>query len=187
MTNLPLQARVERLETEVRRWRRVVTLVALAGMVGMGVGARAGQSPSVIRVRGVVVIDSAGRERIFIGAPVPDPSEGRRSSPSVGLTVNDTNGYERFGFGLQESGRFVMGFDAPPGTGDDRNRERITLVADDGGGAYIRFLDRRTRAQAFLRLGEDNAAYLDFLNWTDGSIHTRRFGFGVDTILTQAR
>jgi hypothetical protein len=37
-----------------------------------------------------------------------------------------------------------MGFDAPRGKGDDRNGERITIVADETGGGYIRFLDRRT-------------------------------------------
>src|SRR6266699_5695064 len=74
-----------------------------------------------------------------------------------------------------------MGFDAPPHTGDDRNRERITLVADERGGAYVRMLDRRTRAQAFLRLGDDDAAYLEFLRWTDGVIQTRRLGFGPDS------
>ncbi len=65
----------------------------------------------------------------------------------------------------------------------DRNRERITLVADERGGAYVRILDRRTRAQAFLRLGDDDAAYLEFLRWTDGVIQTRRLGFGPDTVL----
>ena len=34
--------------------------------------------------------------------------------------------------------------DAPPGTGDPRNRERITLAADEKGGAHVRFLNRKT-------------------------------------------
>ncbi len=75
----------------------------------------------------------------------------------------------------------------PGVTGDDRNRERITLVADHGGGAYIRFLDRGTRAKAFLRLEQNDGVYLDFLHWTDTSIRTRRLGFGVDTLLSESR
>ena len=187
MTNRSLQDRVARLEAELRQWRRVAVTLGLCAVALVSMAAVAIQRPALIRVRGLIVVDSAGRERIFLGAPVPDPREGRRISPSVGLTVNDSTGNERFGFGLQSNGQFVMGFDAPIHTGDDRNRERITLVADEQGGSYIRLLDRRTRAQAFLRLGDDDAAYLDFLHWTDAAIQTRRIGFGPDTLLSQAK
>ncbi len=181
-----LELRVQRVEAEARRWR----LLSISGFTALGLLLLAGaawQRPGVVRVRGLIVVDSAGRERIFLGAPVPDPREGPRISPSVGLTINDSAGNERFGLGLQRNGRLVMGFDAPPNTGDDRNRERITLVADHGGGAYIRFLDRGTRAKAFLRLEQNDGVYLDFLHWTDTSIRTRRLGFGVDTLLSESR
>ncbi len=187
MTTRSLEHRVEGLEVQVRWWRRLAVALAVGGLILASLAAVTGQAPSVLRVRGLIVVDSAGRERIFLGAPVPDPQEGKRISPSVGLTVNDSAGNERFGLGLQSNGRFTMGFDAPPHTGDDRNRERITLVADEQGGAYVRMLDRRTRAQAFLRLGDDDAAYLEFLPWTDGVIQTRRLRFGPDTLLLQAR
>ena len=187
MTTRSLEHRVESLEVQVRWWRRLTVALAVCGLILASLAAVTGQAPSVLRVRGLVVVDSAGRDRIFLGAPVPDPREGKRISPSVGLTVNDSAGNERFGLGLHSNGRFTMGFDAPPHTGDDRNRERITLVADERGGAYVRILDRRTRAQAFLRLGDDDAAYLEFLRWTDGVIQTRRLGFGPDTVLSQAR
>ena len=187
MTTRSLEHRVESLEVQVRWWRRLAVAPAVCGLILASLAAVTGQAPSVLRVRGLVVVDSAGRDRIFLGAPVPDPREGKRISPSVGLTVNDSAGNERFGLGLHSNGRFTMGFDAPPRTGDDRNRERITLVADERGGAYVRILDRRTRAQAFLRLGDDDAAYLEFLRWTDGVIQTRRLGFGPDTVLSQAR
>ena len=54
----------------------------------------------------------------------------------------------------------VMGFDAPPGTGDDRNRERINIVADEKGGAHIRFLDRRTSVASRMYLDEQNQVWL---------------------------
>jgi hypothetical protein len=57
------------------------------------------------------------------------PGDNRR----IGLRINDPNGAERFGASYMEDGRVVLGLDAPPGTGDDRNRERINLVADEKG------------------------------------------------------
>jgi hypothetical protein len=187
MPTLPLERRVENLEAETRRWRRIAGLGALGVLALVVLAGSSVQQPDVLRVRGVIVVDAAGHERIFLGAPVPDPREGRRISPSVGLTINDSAGNERFGFGLQQNGRLVMGFDAPPNTGDDRNRERITLVADENGGAHLRFLDRRTRARAFLRLADDDAVYLDFLNWAGSDIKTRRLGFGLDTLFSHTR
>jgi hypothetical protein len=53
-----------------------------------------------------------------------------------------------------------MGFDAPRGTGDDRNRERINIVADSRGGASIRFLNRQTSVAGYLLLSSDDNLYL---------------------------
>src|SRR5207247_10110957 len=158
MTTRLLEHRVERLEVQVRWWRRLAAALAVGGLTVRSLAAVTGQAPSVLRVRGLVVVDSAGRDRIFLGAPVPDPREGKRISPSVGLTVNDSAGNERFGLGLQSNGRFTMGFDAPPHTGDDLNRERITLAADARCGPCVRVVDRRTRAEAVARLGDCAAA-----------------------------
>jgi hypothetical protein len=65
----------------------------------------------------------------------------------------------RFGVAFMNEGSLVMGFDAPPGTGDDRNRERINLVADEKGGAHIRFLDRRTSVVSRMYLDEQNRGW----------------------------
>jgi hypothetical protein len=74
-----------------------------------------------------------------------------------------------------------MGFDAPRGKGDDRNRERINIVADDEGLGYIRLLGRDTWAKAFLRLDADNQAYLDFVDFPPGKSLRRRFGLRGET------
>jgi hypothetical protein len=95
----------------------------------------------------------------------------------VGLVINDANGFERFGLGLMENGNVGMGFDAPPGTGDPRNRERINVVADSGGGAYVRFLDRKTFVPARLILDADDRFYLEFLDVKEGTIRARRLSF----------
>jgi hypothetical protein len=84
---------------------------------------------------------------------------------------------ERFAVGLQANGRVVMGFDAPPGTGDPRNRERITLVADAAGGAYLRFLNRKTQVPGRLVLDDNDQFYLEFLEFTDAKVTTKRIGF----------
>ena len=113
----------------------------------------------------------------MIGSPVPDPKEGKRLNPSTGMVINDINGYERFGLGLTQDNRMGMGFDAPPGKGDDRNRERINIVADDNGGAYLRFLNRKTGVVGRLILDAEDQFYLEFLDFPVGKVLSRRIGF----------
>ncbi len=186
-SSLSLEERFAHLEHRVTRLRRINTaLVAAALLVGVSAW-RPAAPPPVLRVRGLVVVDDKGRDRIVLGAPVPDVKEGKRSAPGTGLVVNDTAGYERFGLNLFPDGRLVMGLDAPPHTGDDRNRERISLVADKAGGAYIRFLDRKTQAKAFLSLDDDDQVYLDLLDWDASTIRSRRVGARGDTNTVEKR
>jgi hypothetical protein len=96
------------------------------------------------------------------------------------MTINDSTGLERFGLSLASTGSMGMGFDAPLGTGDDRNRERINIVADGEGGSYIRFLNRQTSIAGFLRLGDDDRMWLEFLDVQPSSIVQRRIGFTGD-------
>jgi FtsP/CotA-like multicopper oxidase with cupredoxin domain len=120
----------------------------------------------VIKTRGVIIVDEKGRERVILGAPMPDPPvEGRkRVHPGHGMMILDPEGYERFGVGLLDNGQMSMGFDAPPGKGDDRNRERLHFIADPEGGATIRFLNRKTSVPGRIRLGEDDNLYLEFID-----------------------
>lgn len=119
----------------------------------------------VIKTRSLIIVDEQGRDRILMGAPMPDPPhEGKRVSPSNGMMILDPEGYERFGVGLMDSGVMGMGFDAPRGKGDDRNRERLHFIADPEGGAMIRFLNKKTSVPGWLRLGEDDNLYLEFID-----------------------
>lgn len=119
----------------------------------------------IIKARGIIIVDEQGRERVILGAPVPDPpKEGKRINPAHGMIILDPNGYERFGVGLMDNGQMGMGFDAPPGKGDDRNRERLHFIADPEGGAMIRFLNRKTSVPGWLRLGDDDNLYLEFID-----------------------
>jgi hypothetical protein len=123
----------------------------------------------IVKTRGVVIVDEQNRQRVILGAPVPDSpreaSEGKkRVNPAHGMIIIDQNGYERFGVGLMDNGQMAMGFDAPPGTGDERNRERLHLIADKDGGAMIRFLNRKTSVPGWIRLAEDDKLYMEFID-----------------------
>jgi hypothetical protein len=179
-------ARLSSLERQLRRTRAFLAATVSVGLCISLIAWRSGE-PEVLRVRGIIVVDAQGRERIHLGSPVPDPIEGRRVQAATGLVINDTLGLERFGLSLFPNGRVVMGFDAPRGTGDDRNRERVSIVADERGNGYVRLLDRQTRARAFLRLGDDDEVSLDLLDWRDREIAVRRLRARSDTIEVRPR
>jgi hypothetical protein len=131
----------------------------------------------IIHAKGLVIEDDKGRNRIILGSPVPNPIEGQRSSSESGMIINDTAGFERFGLGLQSNGRFVLGLDAPVNKGDNTNRERITLVADENGSAYIRFLNRRTLAVGLLQLDDSDLFSLKFVQMDSNKIKIRQYAF----------
>jgi hypothetical protein len=139
---------------------------------------QSGQIPPVIKARGLVIVDEQGRDRIVLGSPIPDTKDGKRINPAHGMAILDPNGYERFGVGLMDNGQMAMGFDAPRGTGDDRNTERLHFVADADGGAMIRFLNRKTGVPGWIRLGEDDKLYLEFLDVQPdkNKVYRRRIG-----------
>lgn len=187
-----LNARIEKLEKRSRLQNGLAIVLGAALLLGsMTSLSTAAQNRAaeakLIRARAIIIEDEQGRDRIVFGSPVPNPKEGQRSSPSTGLVINDADGYERFGLGLRADGSMGMGFDAPPGTGDPRNRERINIVADSKGGAFLRFLNRRTEAAGFLRLDDDGRLALDFLNFTDKSIQTKRMTFSGERTSEQKR
>lgn len=185
-TTVDLLLRVETLERQIR-WRNrlgtaLAVLAALAAASSLGLTA---QDSGNLRVRSLIVEDERGRERIVLGAPLP--GDGRNTNLRSGIRINDPNGVERFGVMLFEDGRMVMGLDAPPGKGDDRNRERINLVADQDGGAYIRFLDRRTLIAGRLVLSPDNKLWLEFLDVTDRETVRKRLSVSGEETTREAR
>jgi len=159
--NDELRARLTALEVQARVFRTGFVLVIVL-MIGLQWMPRptAQTSTDPLRVRGVIVEDSSGRPRVVLG-----PMDARSSIRGMGLRINDLNGVERFGLSLKENGSMGMGFDAPPGTGDDRNPERINIVADETGGAFIRFLDRRTSVAARMSLDSENKVWLEFSDY----------------------
>jgi hypothetical protein len=129
--------------------------------------------------------EANGQPRVTIGAPLP--VDGRATNVRTGIRINDPNGAERFALYLLENGRMGMGFDAPPGKGDDRNRERINIVADEDGGAYIRFLDRRTSVPARIYLDDQNQVWVEFSDFTQNPTVRRRIGLKCEETVRSPR
>lgn len=96
------------LEKKLRRLTRIVIIVGLGWLMSLTVGLFAFLSirnnpptPDVLRVRGLVVVDEKGTDRIWIGAPVPDPSILGWRHPRgemSGIILLDEEGNERSGY-----------------------------------------------------------------------------------------
>ena len=176
-----LHARVAELERSVRRQRLGLLLLGVLACALVSIpSSQAQQGAETIRAKGLIIEDDSGRPRILLGAPLPSQGTGE---PRAGMRINDTRGFERLGLSLYDSGRMVVGIDAPPGTGSDLNRERITLVADAKGGGYIRFLDRTTSVPAVIYLDAENQVWLEFSDYKQTPPIRRRIGLkGEETI-----
>ena len=184
MTQEPdrILARLAHLERRVRVLQFGMAAVAAAALFG-GMSSRpAGQQPvDALRVRQLIVEDADARARMVLGY-LDAPGNRRR----LGMRINDAEGVERFGVSfIRDNGNMVMGFDAPPGKGDDRNRERLNLVADGEGGAHIRFLDRRTSVASRLYLDEQNRVWMSFSDFTQTPARVRRYGLSGEEVVRQ--
>ena len=101
-----------------------------------------------LKLRSLVIVDEEGKERIVIGAPIPDPVINgkpvhRRDIVAAGIQFKDPNGNERGGIASLKDGSFVVGID------DDSLNER----------AHLYFLPKRGSG---LLLG--NPAAKDFIS-----------------------
>jgi len=79
---------------------------------------------------GMLILSDDGFDRLVVGDPVPDPNIGRRIAPSTGMVINDSQGFERTGYGvLALNGRYNVGL----GLDTDRIEEGLSLVIHDDG------------------------------------------------------
>lgn len=184
-----LARRVESLERTVRRGRLVSAgLAAVLVAVALGGWVAGPRTQEVVRARTVIIEDARGRDRVVLGAPVPDALGTRRIASAMGMVINDSAGHERFGLGLmEETGVMTMGFDAAPGDGDPRNRERLNMGVDEDGMGYVRYLDKRTGLAGYLGLRVDDRVWLEFLYVTADSVARRRLGLAGDETVREAR
>jgi hypothetical protein len=95
--------RVNHLEQRLRLFQVVATLGAAvlgaAIFVALRPFVRSDRSRDVLWVRGLVIEDDKGRERVLIGAPVPKVPGRKREDDTVGLIVLGENGADRVALG----------------------------------------------------------------------------------------
>jgi hypothetical protein len=175
--------RIAALEKRVQYLTGAVAAL-LAILVILGTAAWMHQDASVLRARAIVLTDSLGRERIVLGAPVPEPP-GVRIAPTTGMVIRDSDGVERFGLGLFPDGMMSMGFDAPRIPGVHVNRERINIVAGPNGLANIRFLNRKSGVAGYLALTDDDNLYLQMNAMSAKGAVWRQIGAVNDTIVVR--
>jgi hypothetical protein len=181
MSDTLLNERLARLEQSLRRQRLVMSVlgaIAVSAWLMPVTGAQQAVSDT-IRTRTLIVEDVQGRPRIVMGAPLPSIG----GLPRSGIRINDPDGAERLGLNLFDDGRMVVGLDAPRGAGDDRNRERINLVADAKGGSTINFKDRRTYIVGRIYLDSANQLWMEFNDYASTPGISRRIGLTGDNAL----
>lgn len=157
---MDLVAEVRALHAEVARLQRRQRMAAIAGaalfiaLVAIGAAPRQATAPAappapsalpgvtahdgVLRVRGLVVVDAAGTDRVVIGAPVPDPIMlGRRfprGGPAHGLLLFDEEGNERGGYVTTDGYPNVLL------TVDNLANQAGMLLAEPAGGATLQLV-----------------------------------------------
>jgi hypothetical protein len=140
-TNFALRRDLNRLERQCRA-QRMLLILALACIAGLAisplrhpqpVAAQSAQpADGVLHVRGLVVEDPNGHERLRLGAPLPDPVihgvRRKRSGVVSGLLILDANGNERGGFVTADaSGEAFLGLDS-------EEEQKVLLLANPKGG-----------------------------------------------------
>jgi hypothetical protein len=176
-----MDSRLDRLEAQNRRLQLAVATLAALLVASVAVVRPSAQQPDILRAKGLVIVDDAGRQRIVLGAPLQEGANSR-----TGLKVLDSTGAERIGMTVLNNGDANIGLDAPRGTGDDRNTERINLIADGKGGSSIVFKDRRTFIVGRMYLDPQNLLWMQFSDFTQNPALLRRIGItGEETLRPQ--
>lgn len=98
---------------------------------------------SVLRARGLIIVDENGRERVQIGAPLPDPllqgKRYKRNGAVSGILLMDAEGNERSGyFTSDEPGTVALTLDTVQG-------QTAMFLANDEKGANLQIHDSDNR------------------------------------------
>lgn len=89
---------------------------------------------------GIVFLDEKGFDRVAIGESMPDANIGKRIGRAAGMLINDSEGYERSGYGLLNANgkdRMVIGLDRKNGT------EGVALAVMDDDAAGVAVMHRK--------------------------------------------
>lgn len=118
----------------------------------------------IIKVKGVVVVDSKGVERVIIGANLPEPNnvngnrrQSRGASGVSGVMLYDNDGIERGGYVTDDFyGNAIITLDSPIGM-------NFIAGVEPQGGAFLRLNDLKNKNKVSLFAFEDEA-YIDITN-----------------------
>jgi hypothetical protein len=137
-----LSARLSRLERGWARQRAALVLTLLLGaLIGMVLSwampeafAQTQKTDGILTVRGLIVVDERGVERVRLGAPLPDPMVRGKRVPRQGvvsgLLIADADGDERGGYVTEAHGDAFLTLDAKQG-------QQTIFIANRDGGANL--------------------------------------------------
>jgi hypothetical protein len=160
----------DELLREVARLRRLVRLALLgcvlvpAGLALVAWATRDDAAADVLRARALIIVDDKGRERIVLGAPVPDLKAGKRESAVNGLLILDSLGHDRIALAAPKPNPRIGGKvykRASPSTGiqvnDHEGNERFGFGYQDRGRVTVG-LDRPGK-EAVILVVDDSSNY----------------------------
>lgn len=121
-----METQIEQLKKQIRNMRIYMYVLTAIVPLFLFLAFTPGNTPGVLRVKGIIIVDSLGKERILIGAPVPYSANrvrtdsarvekvwGKRYPPeakymeyykgynhsTTGILILDENGYDRVALG----------------------------------------------------------------------------------------
>jgi hypothetical protein len=198
-----LDARVRQLERMLRQFQIGAVVVVVAAVAAaylyFDASVSADEAAKILRVRGLIIEDAQGHERMLLGAPTPTVPGRKRQEETTGLIVLGENGADRMVMGYapdpQSGGRISRRIGSGPGLAindkDGNERAGLGMMDNDGrvslgldypsGGeavtlsvlpndeASLHIKDPSSLVRAALVLHKDSAAKLYGLSWKDKS------------------
>lgn len=141
-----LNSHLQLLEIRLKRTERLLKLLlcsfllllyflAIAVLRSKAVEAA---SPETLRVHKLIVLDDAGKERIVVAAPIPDPvvdgkTVKRRVTVGAGIQFKEPDGTERGGIASEDDGSFMFGIDDKSGN----ERAHLYYIPSRGSGVFL--------------------------------------------------
>ncbi|AWA30508.1 hypothetical protein HYN48_10630 [Flavobacterium magnum] len=121
-----MENQIESLQRQVRQLR--IALMALAGCLAVGllVSFKSGNQ-EIIRTKGLIVEDAAGKPFIMMGSPIPQEKGRKRHDAMSGLVFVDSTGTDRLFMG--KDGKLQIG-----GKLEDRNSAGWSYIINDNTG-----------------------------------------------------
>ena len=144
--------RVDRLEAEVTRWRRIAAVLGLTAVVVATLGAAAPRR--VVEAQKFLIKDASGRIRVELG-----PSD---SDKEIALRFRDAAGSQRLTLGLQEDTSLLV-------LGDKTGRPRAGLVTLAQGAPAFTLYDTSGRARVELGLVREGDPHVSLMDARGGS------------------